>query len=144
MSFKTSFANLAVAVAVVTLSIPLHAQEFLAYEGKNTVQEGDGGSKKLVDGVDFWLEGAPPRQFQLLGYVTDTRHKTGLWGVISMSMLESDVAKLARANGGEAVILVNSESETLGIASSKFSGGQANATAGNGSGNVKAFGSSGS
>lgn len=29
------------------------AQEFIGYEGKNAVREGDGGAKKTVEGVDF-------------------------------------------------------------------------------------------
>ena len=62
-------------LAILLLSLALAAggistvaaQEFLPYEGKNAVQEGDGGTKKVVDGVDFWADGAPPRPFKLLG-----------------------------------------------------------------------------
>lgn len=103
------------------------AQEFLPYEGKNTVQEGEGGTKKVVDGVDFWADGAPPRTFKLLGYITDRRHKTGLVGWIRMSSLDSDVAKLAKENGGDAVILVASEAETVGTVGSSYGSARGNA-----------------
>jgi len=101
---------LAVALAWPTAVV---AQEFLPYEGKNAVKEGEGGTKKIIDGVDFWADGAPPRPFKLLGYISDRRHKTGLVGMIRMSSLESDVAELAKKNGGDAVILVAAEAETV-------------------------------
>jgi hypothetical protein len=101
----------AIALAVATI---VQAQEFLPYEGKNAISEGDGGTKKIVDGIEFWADGAPPKQLKLLGYITDRRHKTGLLGKISMSNLESDVAKVTKENGGDAVILVSSEAETVG------------------------------
>jgi hypothetical protein len=67
------------------------AQEFLPYEGKNAIPEGEGGTKKVVDGIDFWADGALPKPFKLLGYISDRRHKTGLIGAIRMSGLESDM-----------------------------------------------------
>src|SRR5579871_3479959 len=76
------------------------APEFLAYDGKNAIQEGQGGEHKSINGVDFWMRGAPPRRFQLIGSLTDERHKTGLWGAIRMSSLETDIAKAALAAGG--------------------------------------------
>jgi len=97
--------------ALSSLSV---AGEFIAYEGTDAVQEGTGGAKKTMDGVDFWTDGAPPRKFKLLGYISDTRHKTGLVGVIRMKGLEGSIAKQAKAVGGDAVILVGSEVETKG------------------------------
>jgi hypothetical protein len=90
------------------------AQEFVPFEGKNTVREGDGGAKRTVEGVDFWSDGAPPRKFKLVGYITDRRQKTGLIGIARMAGLEKDVAELAKKNGGDAVILMASETETVG------------------------------
>ena len=113
--------------AVIGWSGAVDAQDFLPYEGKNAVQEGEGGTKRVVDGVDFWADGAPPRPFKLLGYISDHRHKTGLIGMIRMSSLESDVAKLAKENGGDAVILVASEAETVGSVGNTF--GRAQGTA---------------
>lgn len=114
-------------VAIVFTSCLAFAQEFLPWEGKNAIQEGEGGTKKVVDGIDFWADGAPPRPFKLLGYISDRRHKTGLIGLIRMSSLESDVAKLAKENGADAVILVGSEAETVGTVGSSYGSAQGNA-----------------
>lgn len=66
--------------------VAVPAQEFIGYEGKNAVREGDGGAKKTVEGVDFWSDGAPPRKFVLLGYVTDRRHKSGIMGNLPLAV----------------------------------------------------------
>ena len=58
---KNSTIKSAWLAAMVFISCVVSAQEFLPYEGKNAIQEGEGGTKKVVDGVDFWADGAPPR-----------------------------------------------------------------------------------
>jgi hypothetical protein len=88
------------------------ASDFVSYEGKDAIQEGTGGEKKIVDGIDFWSNGAPPRKFKVIGYVTDSRLKSGLIGMMRMSGLNSSIAKEAKKAGGDAVILTNSEVET--------------------------------
>lgn len=103
-----------IVVILLSLHTPSFAQEFLPFEGKQTVYEGNGGTRRNVDGIDFWENGDPPRKFILLGYITDRRHRTGIWGAISMSNLESDVAKVAKQAGADAVILVSSDTETTG------------------------------
>jgi hypothetical protein len=100
--------------AVFLLVLPSMAQEFLPFEGKQTVYEGNGGTRRNIDGIDFWENGDPPKKYMLLGYITDRRHKTGIWGAISMSNLETDVAKVAKQAGADAVILVSSDTETTG------------------------------
>jgi hypothetical protein len=114
----------ALVIASCFLSTASWSQEFVAYEGKNAVREGDGGAKKVVGGVDFWSDGAPPRRYQLVGFITDRRNKSGLVGAISMSSLETDVASVAKKNGGDAVILMQSDAETIGAV------GMANAAGG--------------
>lgn len=112
---KSFTVRVAFLVGAVALAVPVvaDAQQFIAYEGKNTIHEGDGGAKKVVDGVDFWSDGAPPRRYQIVGFINDRRHKSGLFGAISMSGLDKDVASVAKQNGGDAVILVQSEAETV-------------------------------
>ena len=104
------------------------ADDFVAYEGKNTVQEGNGGEKKTVDGIDFWSNGAPPRKFKLLGFINDTRLKSGLIGKWRMSGLESSIAKEAKRAGGDAVILVDANAETTGYIGHSDTSAQASAT----------------
>jgi hypothetical protein len=123
-----TFRSLLLACAIVAGVVgAVDAQEFLPYEGKNAIQEGDGGTKKVVDGIDFWADGAPPRQFKLLGYISDRRHKSGLIGMMRMSGLEADVANVAKQNGGDAVILVVSEAETVGTVGGSYGQAQGNA-----------------
>ena len=118
----------AIAMAfVVTLTTSVTAQEFLPYEGKNAVREGEGGTKKVVDGIDFWADGAPPRPIKLLGYISDRRHKTGLLGMVRMSSLESDIAAVAKKNGGDAVVLIAVEAETVGTVGSNYGSAQGSA-----------------
>ena len=104
---------------LLAATVPLPARaapKFLAYEGKNAIHDGQGGDKQTVDGVDFWSDGDPPHKFQVLGSLTDRRHQSGIYGAIRMSDLDKDIAKAARAAGGDAVILQSEESEVIGEA----------------------------
>jgi hypothetical protein len=80
---------------------------FLTYEGWDSVQQGKGGEKKVVAGVDFWMEGSPPRRFKILGSI-DAAARHTLMGRISFSSPEDDVAKQAQKVGGDAVIVTDS------------------------------------
>jgi hypothetical protein len=91
------------------------ATEFLTYEGRDAVHEGQGGEKKIVGGVDFWMTGAPPRRFQVLGSITDRRHETGLIGMVRMSALDDDIAKAVKTAGGDAVILEGEDSDVVAV-----------------------------
>ena len=91
------------------------AEGFTPYEGKDAVQEGTGGAKKTVDGIDFWSNGAPPRKFQIIGFMEDSRRKSGLFGMVRMASLEGSIAKIAKEQGADAVILVESGDEVVGI-----------------------------
>jgi len=94
--------------------------QFLAYEGRDAVHEGQGGEKKVVDGVDFWMGGSPPQRFQVLGSITDERWESGLYGLMQMSRLEHDIAKAVRAAGGDAVIVTDSEDRVWGYGTSTY------------------------
>src|SRR5665213_3594899 len=106
MKATTVFGAALCAIAAIYAPISSAAfPQFLAYEGRNAIHQGQGGEKKTVNGVDFWSNGDPPHKFKVLGSLTDRRHETGLVGMVRMSTLESDNAKAARAAGGDAVIL---------------------------------------
>jgi hypothetical protein len=91
------------------------AADFVSYEGRDAVRQGNGGEKKTVDGVDFWSNGEPPKKYKIIGYITDSRFKSGLVGMIRMSGLDSSIAKETRKAGGDAVILTQSEVETKAV-----------------------------
>ena len=111
-------AAIVVFVTLASASIAAAGTEFLKYQGRDAIQVGQGGSSKVVDGIDFWIDGTPPRRFQVLGTISDERHKTGLIGVIAMSGLEHDVAKLAHEAGADAVILSGAQDNVEGYVGS--------------------------
>lgn len=118
------------ALALVALS-PISAAaspQFLVYEGRNAIHDGQGGEKKIVEGIEFWFDGDPPHRYQVLGVITDRRMKTGLYGMIRMHGLEPDIAKMAHNAGGDAVILRDEADDLIGA--SGF--GRAYATGGRG------------
>jgi hypothetical protein len=135
---KRALALAGLILVTASAAAPLaHAgTEFLAYEGRDAIQEGRGGERKTIDGIDFWMDGAPPHRFQILGSIRDERWESGIIGIIRMSNLGHDIAKRVKELGGDAVILSDSHDNIKGYASSSF--GQA--TYGGGS----AFGSSSS
>ena len=134
---------IALPVLAMALALPMTSiagPDFLQYEGRNAIHDGQGGERKTIDGVDFWMSGDPPHRYQVLGSLTDRRHKTGIYGAIRMSGLDSDIAEAARLAGGDAVILVGENDDVIGVAGSSF--GNVNGTYGSGSysGNGSSFG----
>jgi hypothetical protein len=100
-----------VAAALLAGSAAWAGTGFLTYDGWDSVQQGRGGEKKVVDGVDFWMAGSPPRRFKILGSIDGARRKSGLAGVIAFSSPEDGVAKQTLAVGGDAVILTDARAE---------------------------------
>jgi len=86
--------------------------QFSTYEGPDAVQTGTGGAKIVKDGVDFWTQGTPPRKFQVLGFIVDTRHDKLLSG---HAIGSSGLAKRVRDAGGDALIMANQDQQTDGI-----------------------------
>jgi hypothetical protein len=105
--------------------------EFKTFEGNNVVVEGNGGTKVVVDGMEIWDNGDPPRKFKLLGIIDDDRPG----GIVPMAQLKSDIVKRARQAGGDAVIQLRSQSQIEGY----FVTG--NASASSSGNNVSAHGS---
>lgn len=91
-SYKWTAAIISLALTLTTSAAT--AADFVSYEAKDSIREGSGGEKRIVDGVDFWANGAPPRRFRIIGFITDSRLKTGLIGMMRMSSLDSSVAKV--------------------------------------------------
>ena len=84
--------------------------DFQTWEGGNSVVQGHGGTRKVVDGMDVWTHGDPPRRFKVLGIIEDERPG----GIIPMARLKHDIVQKARQNGGNAVIFVSSASQLAG------------------------------
>jgi len=75
------------------------ATEFQAWEGRNSVVEGQGGTKQVFDGMDLWTLGTPPRRFRVLGIIQE------------QGGMNKGVTQKAREKGGDAIILLSRESQ---------------------------------
>lgn len=85
--------------------------DFQPYEGKNNLYEGNGGTKVVSDGVEFWANGTPPRKYSILGIVAS---EIGA-GYMSESLIRSSVAEEVKKRGGNAAIQVDDNSRFAGI-----------------------------
>src|SRR5947208_8950645 len=106
-------------LAITVLCVGCTSTDFQSWEGRNSVVEGRGGTRKVVDGMDVWTFGDPPRRFQVLGVIQDERPG----GRLYVAQLNHDVVQKARERGGNAVILVSSASQLRGY----YTEGSANA-----------------
>ena len=123
---RSTTAHLAPLLAAVLILAGCSTTDFQSWEGRNSVIEGRGGTKKVVDGMDVWTNGDPPRRFRILGIIDDERPG----GIIPMAELKHDIVKKAREHGGDAVILLSSSSQLAGYytastASAQFYGNSA-------------------
>ena len=85
--------------------------KFAAYEGKDAIQEGRGGTKVVKDGVEFWTSGAPPHRYRVLGVISDKRGS----GLLSGNAVGSgSVAAMVKDLGGSGVIVADEDSRVTG------------------------------
>jgi len=104
------FHRFAFVSAVTLLCAACASTEFQAWEGRNSVVEGRGGTRKVVDGMDIWTFGDPPRRFKVLGIIQENRPG----GRIPMAQMKHDIVAKARESGGDAVTLVSSQRQLAG------------------------------
>ena len=71
---------------------------FRPFEGNGSLIEGKGGTKNLVDGMEIWDNGDPPRRFSILGYL-EVKAAFGA----DFNFLRRAVG-MARQYGGDAII----------------------------------------
>lgn len=109
--------RIVLAAALLSLSVPALALDFKRFYGRDAVIEGRGGEMEQIEGVDYWTNGDPPRRYEIIGYIEDRRHASGLIGMARLKSLPKQVARMAKENGGDAVIMVSSENDVIGYAS---------------------------
>ena len=132
---KTISRALLAGASVLAVAGPVMAMDFYAYEGKPVVKVGERGTRKTVDGVDFWQSGEPAHRYQVLGTLSDSRRSSGLIGMVRMGQLDHDVARQVKAAGGDGVILQGEDEKVTGLvnfgdstANGSYGGGSWNAT----------------
>jgi hypothetical protein len=98
-------------VTVVALVGCAHVQQqFAAYDGPDKVFKGEGGTKVNNDGIEFWTTGSPPRNYRVLGILTDQRRDQRF----SASNFAPDVAAEVKRVGGDAVVILDEAKEFVG------------------------------
>jgi hypothetical protein len=73
------------------------------------IYQGRGGTKSVVDGMDIWSNGDPPRRYRVLGFIEDQRPGEAK----TVSQLVADVVSKARAVGGDALIQLSVRSDVV-------------------------------
>jgi hypothetical protein len=74
---------------------------FRAFEGNGSLIEGKGGTKTVVDGMEIWDNGDPPRRFSILGYLEVKAQFGADFNFLSRAV------EMARQHGGDAIIRQN-------------------------------------
>ncbi|MDQ8023542.1 MAG: hypothetical protein REI94_17010 [Moraxellaceae bacterium] len=64
-------ASLIPALVVAAALAGCGTASFYAHEPQDNVQTGKGGSRFVVEGIDVWFNGDPPRKYSILGYIED-------------------------------------------------------------------------
>lgn len=100
-----------IAVALACFVAGCATIDYQPYEGKNNLYEGEGGTKVVVHGIDFWANGSPPRKYSIIGMVVS---KVGS-GIGDEAIIRSAVASEVKKQGGSAAIQVNNNSSFAGI-----------------------------
>lgn len=81
------------------------------FEGKNTVYEGSGGTKLIVDEVEFWANGSPPRKYIVIGVASSEIGS----GIGDEAMIRSSVASEVKRHGGNAAIQITNNTAATGL-----------------------------
>lgn len=81
--------------------------DFQAYEGRNRVMEGSGGTRTVIDGFDVWDLGTPPRRYEILG-VMSVDIADG-WG--AAAIVRDTVAARGRRMGASAAVRIDGNSQ---------------------------------
>jgi len=102
---------LAVAAPIAALAILLSGcmTDYYPYQGGGPMI-GQGGASKRIDGVDIWLFGAPPRKFQIIGYIEDSRPG----GPPLMAQRNPKLAAIAKQQGGDGVLIQSDAAQYMG------------------------------
>jgi hypothetical protein len=95
--------------AAVSLGLAACSTEYSTYYG-SPVLTGQGGASRQIDGIDFWVVGAPPRLYQVIGYIEDSRPG----GPPAMAGCLGAVAAKARAAGADGIIITSDDKEYMG------------------------------
>jgi hypothetical protein len=124
-------------LAIVSFGISACSTTYYNYSGAKPLI-GTGGASENVSGIDFWVEGTPPKKFQIIGVISDNRPS----GPIAMAARNGQIAALVKKKGGDAILLSFDVNELQGFYSSGNSFTSSQATAFGSPGFAQAYGTS--
>lgn len=100
---------------LLVFSAPAWAQDFNKLHAREPlIIEGNGGTMEVVDGIELWTNGDPPRRFEVIGYIEDNRRVSGLINQMRLKGLPGKLARIGKENGGDAVVLLSADQKTIG------------------------------
>jgi hypothetical protein len=70
---KQPLERLILVLLVFLLMAGCAVTQFKPFQGDDNVFEGKGGSMLMIDGMELWDYGEPPRKYMVLGFVEDER-----------------------------------------------------------------------
>jgi len=108
--------------------------QFAEYRGPSEFQ-GQGGTVRSVDGIDVWETGTPNRKFRLLGMIEQSHYdNSSLMSLIARASMDSELMEQVKAHGGDAIIILDSNSAITGYTThANVSGSQSGTLSGVGS-----------
>ena len=89
-------------LAFAAFALGCASTQYKGYEDGGTLRIGAGGAKEIVDEVEIWSNGTPPRTYRVLGMVNDKRPK----GIIPMAQYKPMIAAVVKKQGGDAAIIL--------------------------------------
>jgi hypothetical protein len=95
-------------LVVVILFDGCSSPKFTKYSGSEIFQGTGGGTMQTVDGIQFWEHGEPARKYEILGII-DHSHQHGHFP--DFGSRESTLAKIAREQGGDAIMRVSKDKD---------------------------------
>jgi hypothetical protein len=107
--------------AALVLVLAACSTQYSTYSGSPVLVGHDGASRQ-VGGIDFWTVGAPPRPYQIVGYIEDSRPG----GPVTMAGRLGAVAAQARAAGADGIIITSDNKEFMGTFSTASVNGWSN------------------
>lgn len=107
-------------IIICALLLLASCSTYYTYSG-SPVYTGQGGACKTIGGIDLWVIGTPPRQYRIVGYISDTR----AGGPIPMAMRDSQLAGLTKARGGDGLLLSSDNEQVMGSMSTANAWGTA-------------------
>ncbi len=85
--------------------------DFQPYEGKNNLYEGTGGTKVIVDGIEFWANGSPPHKYSVIGIIASEIGS----GLGDESIVRSAVAREVKKRAGDAAVQMTNNNSFGGV-----------------------------